>query len=284
MQNTLAWDDIALFSAVARAGSLTRAAEEAGCSVATLSRRMKAFERRSGRRLFLHGAQGYTVTADGRALLDRARRMEAVAAEIATWQAEGTGPVRVRISAGTWTGLQLAEDLSRVWRPSAGWVPEFVHCNRDLDIARREIDIGIRNRRPEQPWLAGRRTGVIEHAVYATSEEVTGWIGGSFETAPLPSEAWISRHHGAEIVTTANDPQLRMIMAEAGLGRVILPMFVGETRPALIRLSDAIEELTRDEWLVCHHEARFEPPIRAALDVLADILSRRDWTGVAPAA
>ncbi|MEL7114413.1 MAG: LysR family transcriptional regulator [Pseudomonadota bacterium] len=268
------WSDYALFSAVARHGALARAAAETGVSAATLSRRMTALEARLGRRLFHHGAQGYTPTSEGRALLARTERMEAAAADIAQWQAAQTGPVRVRISAGTWTAMTLAQNLTQFWSPSAPWVPEFLHTNVEMDIARREIDIGLRARRPDQPWLAGRALQQVTHAVYARPE-ATGWIGASFDAAATRSAAWVQAHHGADIVTTANDPQLALALAEAGVGAIVLPMFVGETRRALVRRGDPIAALTHDQWLVSHHEARFEPPIRAALDAIATFLTAR---------
>ncbi|MEL6548677.1 MAG: LysR family transcriptional regulator [Pseudomonadota bacterium] len=266
------WDDLALFSAVARHGALARAAQETGVSAATLSRRMTALEARMGRRLFLHGAQGYTPTAEGRALLQRTERMEAAAADIATWREAQAGPVRVRISAGTWTALHLAENIAQVWQPGAIWVPEFLHCNLEMDIARREIDIGLRNRRPEQPWLAGRAIGSVSFAAYGRPG-VSGWIGASYDAAATASSAWVARHHGADIVTTANDPRLALAMAEAGIGQVMLPTFVGEARPGLERKGEIIEELTHHRWLVSHREGRHEPGIRAALDALADYLA-----------
>lgn len=269
------WQDLALFAAVARAGALARAAEETGVSVPTLSRRMKALEGRLGRRLFLHGAQGYAVTADGRELLSRAERMEAAAAEVESWQARGGGPVRVRITCGTWTAERLARSLAEWWSPDAGWSPDFVHCNLDMDVARREVDIGVRNRRPSQPWLAGRRTGSTHYAAYAAAPEVSGWIGGSREAAPLPSERWIAETHPEGIVATANDPRLRLALAEQGLGRIVLPVWAGDGQPGLMRVSDVIEPLTSEEWIVSHHEARHDPPIRAALNAIGDFLSRR---------
>ncbi len=283
---TPAWDDLALFAMVARTGSLTRAAAQAGTSIATLSRRMKALEAGIGRRLFLHGAQGYTPAPDGRALLERCARMEAAAAEIAQWQRSVSGPVRVRISAGTWTALHLAANLPAFWQPDAPWVPEFLHCNRDMDIARREIDIGIRNRRPEQPWLAGRRTGAVRYAVYARDADVTGWIGASEDAAATRSADWVRRHHGASVVTTANDPRLALAMAEAGMGRILIPCFAGDGIAGLVRVSDPVEEMESEEWLVCHHDARHEPGVRAALDAIAGFLTGagRTAVGAAPAA
>ena len=268
------WTDFGLFAAVARNGALSGAARETGLSQATLSRRMTALEQRLGRRLFAHGPAGYTPTAEGRDLLERAKKMEAAARDIAQWNAGRMGPPRVRVSAGTWTTDYLARRVPLYWTPDAVWQPEFVNCNVEMDIERREVDIGVRNRRPTHPWLAGRRTGRVEHAVFARNDTVTGWIGPSDDTSTLPSEAWTLAHHGADIVAFSNDPQVRGALACAGVGRVVLPTFAGDMMPELTRVSGIIDELTSEEWLVCHQDTRHDPPIRAALDALAGILAR----------
>ena len=263
------WTDFGLFAAVARSESLAGAARATGLSQATLSRRMTALEQRTGRRLFAHGSAGYTPTAEGRALLERAKKMEAAARDIAHWSATQSGPPRVRISAGTWTSERLARTLTTYWSTDAAWTPEFVSCNRDMDIERREVDIGVRNRRPTHPWLAGRRTGTVEHAAFALSEEIKGWIGPSDDTSNLPSEAWTITHHGADIVAVSNEPTIRLALARSGIGRVVLPTFAVACIPELIQVSPVIEALTSEEWLVCHQDTRHDPAIRAALDALA---------------
>jgi DNA-binding transcriptional LysR family regulator len=268
------WTDLGLFAAVARSGSLAGAARETGLSQATLSRRMTALEQRTGRRLFVHGGSGYTPTAAGRALLERAKKMEAAARDIAQWAAATSGPPRVRISSGTWTSAYLVHHLTDHWTPDAVWSPEFVSSNLDLDIERREVDVGVRNRRPTHPWLAGRRTNTVEHATYAQHAGITGWIGPSDDTLRLPSEAWTVAHHASELIAAANDPQIRLGLARAGVGRVVLPTFAGDAEPGLIRVSPNIEALTTEEWLVCHQDTRHDPAIRAALDALTAILTR----------
>ncbi|MEL6521954.1 MAG: LysR family transcriptional regulator [Pseudomonadota bacterium] len=270
----IAWNDLALFAAVTRAGTLAGATRETGVSQATLSRRMTALEAQTGRRLFCHGKDGYRPTADGRALLAIAERMETAAAEVKGWQAE-VGPARVRISAGTWTAQDLADHVSEFWSPKSPWIPEFLECNNPMDIARREVDIGIRNRRPDQPWLAAQRTGQVEYAAFARDARVTGWIGASDDAAATRSAKWVRTHHANEIVTTANTPRIALSLAEAGIGRVILPLFAAATRPHLVQIGDVIDELTSETWLVSHHEGRFEPHIRAALNDLARFLSHQ---------
>ncbi|NSX54766.1 LysR family transcriptional regulator [Parasulfitobacter algicola] len=271
----LPWDDLALFAAVARAGALGPAAQSTSSSPATLSRRMTALEANLGRRLFLRGSGGYTMTPDGRALLAKTEQMELAAAGITQWQQQKSGPTRVRISAGTWTALQLADNLQEFWQTDCDWVPEFLQCNLDMDIARREIDIGIRNRRPEQPWLAGRKTSDVNFAVYATSADVTAWIGTSDDAPTTPSARWVQKHHGDQVQTTANDPRLALAMAQAGIGRIVLPTFVGFTFKNLIQLTDTIKELQSEQWLVSHHEGRHEPAVRHALNALQRFLTSR---------
>ncbi|MEO1577782.1 MAG: LysR family transcriptional regulator [Pseudomonadota bacterium] len=270
------WTDYAYFAAIARHGGLQRAADTMGVSAATLSRRMRAFEIQVGRRLFLHGADGYALTPDGRALWDRTQRMEAVATEINLWREAASGPVCVRISAGTWTARDLAENVAAYWTPGQTWLPEFVHCEEMMDIARREIDIGIRNARPTQPWLAGRRVGTVQFAVYGAGPEVTGWIGPAHGMTITPSVKWMLDTHGDAIVTKANCPQIAYALAVAGIGRVVLPTFMGGRLPGLMRLSEDIDALTSGQWLISHQDGRNEPAVRAALDALAEYLTRRD--------
>ncbi|MEM0936630.1 MAG: LysR family transcriptional regulator [Pseudomonadota bacterium] len=262
------WEDYACFTQVARHRGLRGAAEALGVSIPTLSRRMRAFEARIGRRLFVHGRAGYALTAEGRALWERTERMEAAATSVDLWRAEATGPVPVRISAGTWTALHMTERLGEIWQPGGAWVPELVHCERVMDLARREIDIGVRNARPDQPWLAGKQVGTTYFCAYAAAPGILGWIGPSDDAPLTRSQRWVVETHGPHIVSRANAPLLAFHMARAGVGRVVLPTPVGDGAAGLVRVSDPIAALESEQWLVSHQDARHDPPIRAALDAL----------------
>jgi DNA-binding transcriptional LysR family regulator len=54
----LDWDDLRYFLAVARAGSLSAAARALGVAQPTMGRRIGAFERRVGARLFVANPNG----------------------------------------------------------------------------------------------------------------------------------------------------------------------------------------------------------------------------------
>jgi DNA-binding transcriptional LysR family regulator len=71
---TISWDNIKYFIVTARAGSLTAAANALRVSPATLSRRLANLEFELGQLLFARSPTGYTLTKEGRALLESLQR------------------------------------------------------------------------------------------------------------------------------------------------------------------------------------------------------------------
>ena len=270
MKDKVLLDDYVLFLSVAEEGGLARAVQKTGVSGPTLSRRMGQLEAKLGLRLFQRGARGYSLTSDGIALRDEARSLQAVMARLEAFRRNKRTP-RVRITAGLWTSRHLARNIAQVWSPAAPWVPEFLPSGADLDLARRVADIGIRNRRPTQGWLAAVKTREITFAPFAASKTVRGWIALNDRATTLPSQRWIYEHHEDEIVTTSSDPRLAVDLAKAGAGKVVLPLFAAEGS-ALVQCGDVIPDLTSEEWLVAHQDARNDPPVRAALNALRDVL------------
>lgn len=263
-------DDLALFLLVAQHGSLTAAARLSGTPLPTLSRRMTALEAQTGRPLFLRGRAGYALTGEGRALAVEVADLSALRRRVDRFLDSDTGPRRVRITAGFWTSRFLAQALAP--DPTGRWVPEFLPSNAAIDLARREADIGIRNRAPDHPWLARQRARPILYAVYGLPGAPDRFVTLPASADKPPSQRWVHDHHADRILTTASDSRLCLDLALNGFGRIVLPCFAGDTEPGLDRLSEPIDALTHDEWLVSHHEARHDPPIRAALDALAQVL------------
>ncbi|EKE71814.1 LysR family transcriptional regulator [Celeribacter baekdonensis] len=265
-------DDYYLFLAVADAGGLSGAEKATGTSQPTLSRRMGELERTLGKRLFERGPRGYTLTSEGRALLQEAEALREAATRLCRFQLRDTAP-EVRITAGGWTTRHVARHLSKIWTPDCAWRPALMASNSNVDIARREADIGIRNRRPDQSWLAGRKLSPITYAEYAAGPEVAGYVTLHHDMPTTPSERWLRSTLPNEIIATASDARSAADMAVAGIGRAILPTFAGRDVAGLMQVSPEIAALTHDEWLVCHHDARHDPPVRAALDGLAELLT-----------
>jgi DNA-binding transcriptional LysR family regulator len=75
--------DLVTFSAVARTGGITRAAEELNTVQSNVTNRVKALEAEIGTRLFERHSRGMTLTGAGRRLLPYAQRMAALFREAA---------------------------------------------------------------------------------------------------------------------------------------------------------------------------------------------------------
>lgn len=73
-----------VFAAVVEAGTYTRAARALGVSQSTVSETLAALERALGVALFRTPGRGTALTASGEILLDYARRMAAITADLAT--------------------------------------------------------------------------------------------------------------------------------------------------------------------------------------------------------
>jgi DNA-binding transcriptional LysR family regulator len=273
------WQDLRLFLAVARAGGLGPAARATGGSAPTLGRRITALERALGVRLFSRGRQGYALTEDGRTLLAHAQDVEAAAAGIERWRAGTATRPTVRISAGHWMTSFLARNVAGIWTTADPWTLEFGTANARLDIGRRAADIGIRNRRPEEPWLAGRRVGVVAFASYARrTAEGDGTalprIGIGGDAAITPSAQWVVAEHGDAIAIRASDPRTMLDLVRAGVGQAALPCLIGDLEPELDRTGDPIAALASEQWLVTHHEDRHHAAIHATADRIARLIGR----------
>lgn len=264
------WDDLHIFVAVARGGGLSAAAAETGLSPATVGRRMLALEEALGRRLFLRRQSGYALTADGRALYERARGMEAAELPIVEWlKAEGGRPV-VRISAGTWTANFFAANFQRLWTANDNFRIAFKTTEARLDIAHRAVEIGIRNQAPTGAGLAGRKTGEVAFAPFCArglqAARRDEWVAIAPEDASTRSAHWLNAQEHIAIAAWANSPHTLYDLIRAGVGKGVLPCFAGDRDATLERAGEEITELRNDQWLVMHNDDRHRPEVRTVID------------------
>ncbi len=94
-------DDLALFAAVAHAGSLSRAAIDRGADQSSVSRRVAALEKEIGVRRFYRSGRGVVLTDRGKELLAYATKIDETLAEAAQAMRNSVkaGPRRLRIGA-----------------------------------------------------------------------------------------------------------------------------------------------------------------------------------------
>ncbi|WP_415401157.1 LysR family transcriptional regulator [Tateyamaria sp. SN3-11] len=268
------WDNLRLFLAVARAGGLGPAADQTGKSAPTLGRRMIELERDLGSDLFRRKARGYDLTEDGQALLEKVENIEARVLPV-TESSLAHAPPLVKISAGTWVTRVLIGAVGKL----TGSMPvrlRFISSENVLKIGHREAAIGIRNHRPEEIGLAGRKIGRVRFAVYAADDSVSTWARVLSNT---PSANWLRDNAGTDAAIEVTAPQNALDLANAGLARAVLPTFIGNAQPRLVPVSPPIEDLEHDQWLVSHHDDRFLPEVRHVMDRTYAILKDACETG-----
>lgn len=279
MKDIYSWNDLKYFLAVARSGGLSRAATLSGTSVPTLSRRMNLLELQFGQKLFNRDKKGFHLTQAGAEFVVHCEDVEAATLAIDRWR-DGRQETRtVRVSAGSWTSMHLARNLGDIWSPQDPFRIEFVTSEKKIDIGRRAADIGIRNRRPEQDRLAGRKIGSVGFAAYRKSSLFEadidpGWIAIGGVPVQTPSAHWVAANHADRIICIANSPHCALELARSGTGTVVLPCFIGDTERDLTRVGGEIHELRHDQWLVAHREERHDSAIRTTINRIVSLMKR----------
>lgn len=254
------WDDLRLFLAIAREGGLGPASASTGKSPPTLGRRMLALERRLGLELFKRLPRGYDLTEQGRDFLSKVTAIENKIVPLA--DAEKRRRPIVKISAGQWVTDLLCRKAAEIVESDQVSL-RFIAADHVLDIGRREAVIGVRNRRPEQIGLAGRRIGRVQFAVYAVDREVKTWARVIGTT---PSARWLDEKVGHEPSIEVTNSRNALDLALAGVVRAVLPTFVGNVQHGLEQITAPIDTLDHDQWLVTHDDDRFLPEVRRVIE------------------
>lgn len=276
------WDDLRIFLAVARRGSVRAAADALDVNHSTVSRRIRAFEKKLGVRLFERLPTGYVTTPSGEDMLQAALRLErdilALERQVLGRDTQLTGDLRVTMPDVLATKL-LMPDLTSFAQTYPGIDLEVIVSDENFNLTKREADVAIRLTNDPPEHLVGRRLFTHSIAVYATvnylaqhepghvpsSLEWIGWgdVGRDpkwIQATPFPSVP--VRHR-------LNNVLLQLEAVKSGLGISILPCFVGDQEPSLRRLPPGIPKPSRAIWLLTHADLRTTARVRSFIDFMA---------------
>ena len=189
------WDDVRVFLAVARHGSLRAAGRALGLSQPTVGRRLTSFEATfGGPTLFDRLPEGLRLNAAGEALIAVAEELESAAFALERRRAAASPALSgtVRVSVGEWAANFLARFLagtSATALPS-GITLELVETQQTANLARREADLALRHHPPESGDLYITKAGVFACAVYRRDRaESNAWVTYTEEQAHYPPRA-----------------------------------------------------------------------------------------------
>ncbi len=277
------WDDLPVFLAVVRTGSLTGAAERLGVNHTTAWRRLKALEEALGASLVERTAGGYALTAVGESMLPHAERVEeevfALQRAVVGTDEAPSGTVRVTAPESL---LPLLTPMFVGFRAAHPGIVLDVHTgDRFFDLDRREADVAIRPG-PQPPESAvGRRVCGVAWTVYGPSTvdregcERLPWVGYSDDLARLAAVQWRRERHGGDPILTVNTvPAMRCVLTQ-GSFRGMLPCFSGDADPLLQRLQEPIPEAGTALWLLVHADLRRSARVRLFADHAWESLRER---------
>jgi len=272
------WDDLRLFFHVAREGGLSGAAARTGISAPTIGRRMLALERATGRSLFVRSPTGYVLAPDGEVLFERVRGMQLVAEDINAWQEEVFTLPIVATMADSWIMHFLTRRMDAIWTPEDDFRMCLKTHDAPMDLTYRDANIAISDHRPQIGNVAAMPAGTMGFAAYCArpfdQERNCNWISLATEGATTASARWVFQQTGLWITLWTNTPRNLLDLVRSGAGRGILPCFIGDHDPRLVRIGPVLPELEREIWITMHDDERQRPEVRRVIDRLRDLFNR----------
>lgn len=288
----LDWDDLRFFLAVYRQGSLSAAAHSLKVSQPTVGRRLTAFETQLGARLFDRTPSGFLPTATAAELAPLAEAMESSADALSRRRAAANPIPSGTVRLAMWEALaeMLCPHLPELQARLPDIRFELAINHQAANLSRREADILLRDRLPENPALIVRNLGRAAAAAYGSKAyieaspdaltearaQACAWVGYDDDHAYFLNQAWLLRQlDGKAPALRVNNAMVLREAVRAGVGLGVLACAVGDADPALVRASPPIPELERDIFLIVHPDLRRSAAVRAVSDALAGLFRRK---------
>ncbi|HDR29024.1 LysR family transcriptional regulator [Rhodovulum sp.] len=299
------WDKLRIFHAVADAGSLTHAGETLHLSQSAVSRQIRALEDSLGSTLFHRHARGLILTEQGELLFDAttamSKRLEAAVARIRDSVEEVFGELRVTTTTG-FGSLWLAKRLPILYERHPELRIDLMLSEQVLDLPMREADVAIRMKEPSQADLIRLRLMGVRMQLYAvqpyldaqgtpTSLDDLGehrLICQNTTTAQVSAGARLVQElmtHRIRSTLTVNNYFGVLQAVLNGLGIGVLPDYVTEDHPQLVRVLPNIESSEVPVFLAYPEELRASRRIAAFREFITEQITEKrqrekDTTGL----
>ena len=287
-----AWDDLHVFLATARSGTITRAGHALGVDASTVHRRLAKLEATLRTRLFDRSQTGYSLTSAGEELLEHVARIEqetlAIGRRIADHDEGLHGHVRLA-TVGDLACTLLPKIIGRFLERNPNVTVDVAVDEAATDLGRRHADVAVRlGAKPREADFVARhicRIGLMMYASKSYLDEhprprrledlarhriVLG--DDAFDRNPM--ELHVRRHTaGATVAFRSNAMLARLGAVRDGLGVGMLPRFTADRERSLVRLF-AVQrpDLPADMWLVRHVDVRHVARVRAFAAFVYDAL------------
>lgn len=260
------WDDLKLFLAVARSGSISGAAKKLDIQHSTVSRRLRKLEEALGARLLERKNSGYELTPAGENVRQAADRMDTevmqVDAAVLGKDANLVGPLKV-----TAINNMASTVLMPIFASFSKAYPlvelQIMVSNLDSSLSQREADIAIRLTNSPTETLIGKRLVTVASTIYGSRAYLQqlrdtrgdpGWIGVD---CCAFHKSWTRQACTGQAHNFISDDTLLTLSAiKQDLGVSYLPCFMGDMDPMLERYCDPDPAHNLGLWILLHPDLR----------------------------
>ncbi len=266
----LDWSDLYYFNAVARHGSLTKAAQSLGVTHSTVFRRINHLEEDLSVRLFDRLPEGYRLTVLGEELVTYSEQVSITIDDMKRMLFNRNDELKGAINLTAphnFAYRYLPPLIERFYEEYPDITVSLMASNADYNLSRREADLAIRATATPPEHLVGQKLFSLRWAAYASpiytakhAEPIQDLAGHKIILANqslqhLKVFKWAEAHlESNQIVARCNDLMAMSALAQAGCGIALLPD--DQFKPELQRLFTLEDSFRSNIWILMHPDLR----------------------------
>jgi len=273
------WDDLRVFMAAARSGSLAGAALRLHMDPTTVGRRIQRLEASLKSTLLVRSPKGLQLTAAGARLREAGLSVETAIDTASEADGSGgvTGTVRISVSEG-FGGQILAPALAAFIRTQPGLIIELVTNSGSLSPSMREVDMSVTLSPPRSGRLMVEKLTDYELGLYGSRAHLAEWgqpaslealrdhqlVGYVDDLIYAPELRYLDEvlpDLRPRLMSSSIRAQMELVLAGAGLG--VLPTFMAAKIPSLVRVLPKRVRIERSFWMSVHQDLKTTARLRA---------------------
>lgn len=284
--SSINWNNLNTFLAIARNKSLRGAARSLNVNHSTIKRRLDILEQSLGTRLFDRNPEGYILSQSGEQLFISATQMEeeiiSIQRKITGSDNKPFGTVKISIPPAMINSF-LSKELANFSRKYPDIEINVKATHRYADIIRGETDVAIRMADEVSENVVGRRVIQYAKAVYASDDYLKNfdpkkydkysWIGWGDDK---PYQNWVldTPFPNVPIKHKIFSNAMQIELARNGMGLALLPCFLGDVEPDLVRVSGSEPILSNSLWVLLHKDLQKTAKVRVFVDFICKAIKK----------
>ena len=282
------WDEIRTAFHVARAGTVSGAADELGVHHATVIRHIDSLEERLGVKLFQRHPRGYSSTEAGRDLLQVAQATDDQFAQLVS-RLRGRGDEvsgELVVTSLANVSPRLTPTLVRFQERYPEVIVRFLTGEKVLRLEYGEAHVAVRaGSKPENPDNVVQPFVPLSTSFFASTRyiekngrpETVDDLGGHFFVgvddfdSRAPASRWlVERVPETSIIFRGSDNRVLRDAILDGVGIGALTCWEAERHPNLVQLFEPRPEWQSQLWLVTHVDLHRTTKVQAFLSFLKE--------------